>query len=249
MILNFNFTVKKIKMNIENLLALSVAPIVIILFYIYFRDKYEKEPIKILSLAFLAGALTTIPIYFIEVALSELWETNLAFRTPFLATAAFKAFAVASFTEEAFKFAVFFLVIWKNKNFNEKFDGIVYATFISLGFATIENILYVFNHGLEVGLLRAVTAVPAHALFGISMGYYLGFAKMLDYNKTKNIFAAFFIAFLLHGIYDFILFSQKNYLLIVFIPFVVIMFVVGFRKMKKHSDNSIFKNNDYDFEN
>lgn len=228
-------------MQILSLLAISFAPILIILFYIYFRDKYEKEPIGILLKTFIAGTLITIPIIYIEISLGNFWSNNFEFKTPKILSAGYNAFVVAALTEELFKFTAFFILVWRNKNFNENFDGIVYALFISLGFATVENVLYVFQNGMGTGLLRAFTAVPAHALFGIAMGYYLGLAKNIDFDKTKNVILGFFIPFILHGIYDFILMSEINFLLLFFIPFIIFMFIFGMRKMKEHSINSIFK--------
>jgi len=224
-----------------SLLIISLAPILIILFYIYFRDRYEKEPIGVLIKNFIAGAIIVIPILFVETGLGNLWEHNIAHKFPPIASAGYNAFVVAAFSEELFKFLAFVIIIWRSKHFNEKFDGIVYAVFISLGFATVENILYVFENGIGTGLLRAFTAVPAHAIFGITMGYYMGLAKMHDNNNKRNLFLAFFMPFLLHGIYDFFLMSEKPILLLLFIPFMIVMFIIGFKNMKKHSDNSIFK--------
>ena len=219
---------------------IALAPIVIILFYIYFRDKYEKEPIKILLLTFVLGAITVVPVIFIEKFLSGYWESKFS-DTHSFSTAAYSAFVVAAFTEELFKFIVFVAIIWRNKNFNERFDGIVYAVFISLGFAAVENVLYVVGNGLPTGILRAFTAVPAHALFGISMGYFLGLAKFSKQNKGLYMLLSLSVPIILHGLYDFILMSGKNWMLIFFIPLMIFMFIIGFKKMKKHSENSVFK--------
>ena len=143
-----------------NLLFISLAPVFIIAFYVWFRDKYEKEPIAMLLRALLIGAVITLPVIFIERGLFSLGAT-FSFG-PF-----WDAFAVAGLVEESFKFLAFYLIIWRNVNFNEKFDGIVYAVFIALGFAGVENILYVAEGGVQVAITRAITAVPAHALFGV----------------------------------------------------------------------------------
>jgi len=223
-----------------SLLIISIAPIFIIGLYIYFRDKYEKEPIGILLRAFLAGCISVIPILLIEIALGNFWTNNFANRANILATAGYDAFVVAAFTEELFKFLFFALLIWRNKNFNEKYDGIVYAVFVSLGFAAVENVLYVFENGAGVGILRAFTAVPAHTLFGITMGYFLGLAKMKELKRKSNIIKAIIFPIILHGIYDFILMSEQTFLLLLFIPFMIFMFVYGNRRMKEHTTNSVF---------
>lgn len=219
-----------------DIILVSLAPVVIILFYVYFRDKYEKEPIKLLIKALVSGIFIVIPVLFVESFLSGFFTIEEG-----LFGAFWNAFVVAGFTEELFKYLALFLIIWRNPAFNEKFDGIVYAVFISLGFAMIENVMYVTGYGMEVGLKRAWTAVPAHAIFGITMGYYFGVARMYPELKKSYLRKAFVIPFLLHGIYDFILMSGLPILLALFIPFLVYLYVSGFRKMKITSDASIFR--------
>jgi len=218
------------------LFAIAVAPVVIIAFYIYYRDKYEREPFWWLVTALLAGGIVTVPVIYVErlLGIPLLYLSGLIH-------AAWNAFAVAAFTEEIFKFGALFLIFWRNPDFNEKFDGIVYASFVSLGFATIENLLYVINGGIGVGITRAFTAVPAHALFGIVMGYRFGLAKFYPEEKKKQLFMAVFMPFLLHGIYDFILMSQHEYLLFLFIPYVIFLWIFGLKRMKSLSDRSIYR--------
>ncbi len=218
------------------LLLLALAPVFIIALYVYYRDKYEREPIWLLLKALAAGCLITVPVIIIERFLSnqmpELSNTGTAF---------YNAFLVAGFTEELFKYLAFIFLIWTNTNFNEKFDGIVYAVFISLGFAGIENILYVFHHGEFVGYTRMVISVPAHALFGITMGYYLGLAKFYKKNRGIHLFRSFVYPVVLHGIFDFILMLGNYKLLMVFIPFVFFLYIDGFRRMKDLSRRSVFR--------
>jgi RsiW-degrading membrane proteinase PrsW (M82 family) len=189
-----------------------------------------------LLLALLFGALSVLPILVVEGFLDR-------FTTMFtgLVAAAWKAFAVAAFTEELFKFLALYLLIWKSRELNEKIDGIVYAVFVSLGFAAVENILYVMETGVGTGLVRAITAVPAHAIFGITMGFYFGMAKF--YEKERNILMqkALFYPLILHGIYDFILFTGYQWLTIVFIAFVGYLYISGLKRVKKLSDQSIYK--------
>ena len=161
-------------------------------------------------------------------------------------SAGYTAFVVAGLVEESFKFLFFFLYIWKNREFNEMYDGIVYAVFISLGFATVENIAYVLSTGMSTAVIRSVTAVPAHALFAVSMGYYLGIAKFArPQYRRRYIARGFAIPVLLHGIYDFILLSQKFYLLMLFIPYMLYLWkrglgnveeLVGFSPFRRRAD-------------
>lgn len=219
-----------------NLLILSLAPVAIIAGYIYFRDKYEKEPIRLLIFALLSGAITVMPILALEGFLD-------AFTSSFggLLSAAWKAFVVAAFSEELFKYIALYLLIWRSREFNEKFDGIVYAVFVSLGFAAVENILYVTDNGVSTGIMRAITAVPAHTIFGITMGFYFGLAKFYEKERKQLKIKALFYPILLHGIYDFILFTGIEWLTIVFIAFLVFLYISGLKRIKNLSDQSIYK--------
>lgn len=217
------------------ILFISLAPIVLILLYIYKRDKYEKEPMGLLLRCLGIGAIITLPILLIEIGIGAIasFEDKIA-------DAFYQGFVVAAFTEEMFKFLAFLLIVWRNRNFNELFDGIIYAVFISLGFAAVENILYVIGHGGGVGVLRAFTAVPAHALFGITMGFYFGLARFNPEKFKKYLWLAILVPILLHGLYDFFLMAENGILLLLFIPFMVYLWIAGFKKMKKHSISSVF---------
>ena len=215
------------------LLTVSLAPVVIIAAYIYFRDKYEKEPVFLLLLSLLAGAFITLPIAVSESLLAKLSVNFEGLMKPF-----WHAFVVAGFTEELFKYLAMFLLIWKRREFNEKFDGIVYAVFISLGFAGVENIMYVAQGGQVTGLIRAFTAVPAHAFFGITMGYFFGYAKFRQRYRLAWKIKALVYPVILHGIYDFILMVGIDWLLIVFIGFVILMYIIALKRMKKLSAES-----------
>jgi len=216
------------------LLLIALAPIAILAFYLYFADKHEKEPLGILVKALIAGALTVIPVLLVDSGLEFFTPSDPNLKV------FWNAFIIAALVEEAFKFLALYLITWKNRNFNERFDGIIYAVYVSLGFALIENILYVLQGGLSVGILRALTAVPAHALFGISMGFHYGIAKFEPSKKQAQMFFAFTIPFILHGLYDYILMSENTILLILFIPFVVFMWVFSIKRMRRHSKDSEF---------
>ena len=221
----------------KSLLFISIAPVLIIALYIYIRDKYEKEPIVCLLKALISGILIVFPIVFIEKYLFSFLTVDDG-----LIKAAYNAFVVASLTEEGFKYLAFMILFWSNRNFNEKFDGIVYAVFIALGFAAIENVMYVFRGGYGVGYIRALTAVPAHALFGTVMGYHLGIARFYPKRRLKNLLLAFIMPFIWHGLYDFMIMSQRQLLLLAFIPVLVFFWINGFRKLGQHSKASIFRN-------
>ncbi len=221
----------------NSLLFISLAPVFVIAFYIYNRDRYEKEPLSLLIKALFIGVLCVLPILLIEGLLTKVYRGPEG-----ISEAGYTAFIVAGLTEEGIKFLVLFLFFWRNRNFNEKFDAIVYAVYIALGFAGIENILYVFQGGYSVGMLRALTAVPAHALFGIIMGYNFGLARFNEKYRGLNLFAAFTLPFIAHGAYDFLLMSNIPVMLTVFVPLLILYWIIGFRKMKKLSDESAFRN-------
>lgn len=219
-----------------NLLLFSLAPVFIILIYVYFRDKYEKEPLGMLVKALLSGAAIVIPVLFMErylvAVMPEMGQ---------IGSAAWNAFVVAAFSEELWKFLAVILLVWKSRHFNEKFDGIVYAVFVSLGFAAVENVLYVMDGGMNTAVSRALTAVPAHAIFGVSMGYYLGIAKMYRQQRRLYLALSLLVPIMLHGIYDFILMVEIPLLLLLFIPYVIFLYISGMRKMKRLSNASIYK--------
>jgi protease PrsW len=215
------------------LLTIALAPVLIILVYIYFRDKYEKEPLGLLLKSLIAGALITVPIIFFERIFS-FFTGNLTG----LSLAAYHSFIVAALTEECLKYLAVYLLIWRNREFNERFDGIVYAVFVSLGFAAVENVIYVLNSGMQTGLLRALTAVPAHALFGITMGFYLGLARFIPEQRKIMLFRAILYPIILHGIYDFLILSGHPVLLILFIPYLIFLWRNGSKKLKRLSASS-----------
>ncbi len=222
------------------LFTLALAPILICCTYIFIRDKYEKEPIGLLIKGVILGALISYPILKVETILSN----NMPDYQSEYMIAFYDSFIVASFTEEIFKFAVVFFLFYRNRNYNERFDGIVYAVFVSLGFAMAENFAYVYNPsigGVQTALLRMVFSVPLHGFFGITMGYYLSLYKFEEYCHKRFIYLSFFMPFLIHGLYDFILMTNIYYLIFPYVLFIIYVVIDGFKKMKEHINKSPFK--------
>lgn len=221
------------------LLILALAPAAIIMLYIYVKDKYEKEPFRLLAKNFFLGATVSIVLTF---ALSAIAKNVFTVTDP---TSIFQqfidAFFIVALIEELSKYLIVRFVAQKNVAFNEPFDGIVYAVMVSMGFAALENVLYVFQYGFGNGILRAFTAVPAHATFGILMGYFMGKAKFSN-NKVKWNLIGLLTATVFHGSYDFFLFIN-------FIPGVYIgafvSLIIGIdlsrKAIKKHLERSQFK--------
>jgi len=188
-------------MSLLALLAIAMAPGVAIGVYIYLKDHHEKEPISLLIKSFFYGVFSTFVTLFISSIISQFVTIN----ELDVSEQAVNAFVIVALVEEFSKFIFVRGILYRNKNFNEPFDGIVYAVMVSMGFATFENIFYVAEGGISVALTRMFTAVPAHATFGILMGYFLGKAKF-EHKKSYYAFHALGIATLFHGAYDYFLF-------------------------------------------
>lgn len=186
---------------------LAILPAVIICSWILFRDRHDKEPIILLILCFVAGVGSSFPAICMEEYGFSLGITESGSILEIFTL----AFGVVAFSEEFVKFACVMLFAYPWKAFDEPLDGIVYSVMVSMGFATLENLIYSDIHGMQTILLRAVTAVPAHAAFAIFMGYHIGLAKFSHSNKYKfqHIFLGFAGAVILHGAYDFFL-LQNN---------------------------------------
>jgi RsiW-degrading membrane proteinase PrsW (M82 family) len=185
------------------LLALAIAPGLVICFYIFYKDMYNPEPKMKLIITFILGALVVIPAAFIEQAASSYFGNTV------LSTGLF-AYGVVALTEEAGKFAVLRYYAYPKESFDEPLDGIVYSVVASMGFATLENILYVSQNGLGTALIRMFLSVPAHATFAVMMGYYVGKAKFNQYKSGSLMFTGLLLAIFFHGTFDFFLFLQKS---------------------------------------
>ena len=183
------------------LLGIATAPCVAIGLYIYLNDKHEREPIGLLLRAYFYGILAIGVTY----VFSKLINQVITIDEKDLTEQAVHAFLIVALVEEASKFLFVRGLLYNNVNFNEPFDGIVYSVMVGMGFATFENVLYVLNDGLSVGIMRMFTAVPAHACFAVLMGFYLGKAKF-DHKKGYYAFYALGVATLFHGAYDYCLF-------------------------------------------
>lgn len=182
-------------------LLFAILPPLLIAYYIYQKDKYEREPKELIVKSFLFGCLGIIPAIFLEIFAEGLF-TNL-FVYVFLGIA---------LVEEGVKYFFLKKYLFKKADFNEPMDGIVYAVMISLGFATIENIAYVLNNPgqeMNTALMRMFTAIPLHASCGVIMGYFVGLAKFSE-NQSSLLFKGIFAATLIHGIYNYFLFLGEG---------------------------------------
>jgi RsiW-degrading membrane proteinase PrsW (M82 family) len=213
------------------LLASAIAPTLMLLGFVYLRDRYELEPWKWVLKVFVSGFLIAYPTFVFESVLNQLADEI-----------AYHSYIVTGLTEELTKFLVTVILVYRSKEFNEAFDGIVYAVAASLGFATLENIFYVMSGGLETAAVRALLPVSAHALFAIIMGYCLGVAKFETRSRRRKAFlmASIGIPVFMHGTYDLLLLSGFQWVERLVIPFMICLWGCAWRFMRIAGEKSPF---------
>lgn len=218
------------------LLALALAPVFAIIVFVWFKDRYDKEPVKLLLWAFVLGVLSIIPAILLEIFGGYVLDRVeiLFFPGINMLHVLIYAFLVIGLSEEGVKYFFLRKIFYRKEAFNEPFDGIVYAVMISMGFAAAENIMYVFNHGASTAVMRMFTAVPAHAGFAVMMGYFVGKAKFAKKNNFGYRIIGLFIAVIFHGLYDFFL-LQNDYGSMKIFAFVVLLvcLIFSFRALNK----------------
>lgn len=185
-------------MDLLTLLAISTAPAACIILYIYLKDKHEPEPIGLLAKSFVFGMIAVLVTLMISFPLEMFVPT----RDEDLTGQAVHAFLLVALVEEFSKFIFVRGILYNHPHFNEPFDGIVYSVMVGMGFATLENILYVSQGGFATALARMFTAVPAHGTFAVLMGYYLGKAKF-EHSKGYLAATGLLAATAFHGAYDY----------------------------------------------
>ena len=209
--------------------GIALFPAIVLLVFIYFQDKYEKEPIGLLLKIFVLGVLSAAPTMLVELVMNKVIDVT--FGGLDILYHLITAFFGVAVIEEFFKFMAAYLLTWRNKHFNYKFDGIVYCLFGSMGFAAIENVLYLCRvrdeYLISMGISRGLLAIPAHAMCAIFMGYYYGnakYAKSLGDRRgcRRNLITGFLVASSLHAFYDFCIMTGRVFFLLLFCVFVVV---------------------------
>ena len=228
-------------MDTKTLLCIIVAviPVFALCFYVYKKD-VEKEPGKLLAKVFILSIISVIPIIILELVAKDFMSTedNSDLIKLFAST-----FMGVALIEEAAKWLVIHIGVYKNKDFNHPYDAIVYSVYASLGFALIENLLYVLSTGVSIGILRAILTVPSHACDAILMGFFLGESKKSAYKNDKlmarrNMVLSLIIPITVHALYDYLLFAGKEAFLLIFILFVSTVYIICFKLVKKVSLNN-----------
>lgn len=220
------------------LLIIALTPGIAIAFFIYISDKDEPEPVKLILLSFFYGILSLGVNLAAAIPLDRIVHIN----EKNLTDQAINAFAIVALLEELSKFIFVRGILYRNKNFNEPLDGIVYSVMVGMGFATAENIIYVWHGEGGTAIIRMLTAIPAHALFAVLMGYWLGKAKFTHKREVFYSLVALLVATLFHGVYDYFLFIS-------FIPGIwlwsaaslVVAFILSRKAILLYQSNSPFK--------
>ena len=179
------------------LLAAAVVPALLLVWFFHARDTFPEPP-RVLWTTFGLGCLSVVPAVVLGLTVEPVLQTRDA-----LSVAAFQAFVIAALCEEAAKLSVLMGYSFRQTDFDEPMDGIVYGAAASLGFATLENALYVIEGGFAVAIMRGLLSVPGHATYGAVMGYYVGRARFDAANRWRLVGLGLLAAVLLHGFYDF----------------------------------------------
>ncbi len=222
------------------LFILALLPILVLGYYTYSQDS-KKEPKRLLLKLFFGGfgavILTVILSLFLQTIfpffggdIKEYGNIRLLLYS----------FCIISFIEEISKFIFTYLISYHNKEYDQLYDMIVYSVFVALGFAWIENLLYVFEGGVRVAISRLIFAVPTHASVAVFMGYYLSFAKLADINnnkklKNKYLVLSLLVPITLHGIYDYMVYSNSYLMYYLFFLFTIVLFIKANKKLQEMS--------------
>ncbi len=228
-------------MNSEILLfIISVLPVFLIGMFIYKKDK-NKEPGKLLTKLFLGGMASCLLVVIVSLILGLIFPIIKADTKDLnLVELIFNVFIGVALVEESCKWIFAYKISYNDENFDEFYDAVLYCMFVALGFACFENLLYVYSNGIEVGITRALLAVPGHACDGMFMGYYLGLSKIGEINnrldiKNKNLVLSIIVPTITHGIYDYCIFSRMFIFMIIFYIFVICMYIYVLKKINKIS--------------
>lgn len=225
-------------MNQIALITICLVPSIFFMWFLYKQDKVEKEPINLLLTLFIGGISSCI--------ISSLIIMTLKTYIPFLNDNIYslnlmqiiiRILFVISMVEELAKFIIGYMIVWKDKNFNYLYDGILYFSYVALGFSTFENIIYQIqfnNYGLLPIFTRSITSIPAHICFGIFSGYLISIAKLESYKKNgktkKYIILSIIIPIILHFLYNFILLNtNKIFNIIIFIIYLVLLILLSYK--------------------
>lgn len=236
----------------------AVVPAIVLMVLVYQQDKIEHEPVWLIAKLFGFGCLSTFLAMILEIIADRIITAAIPNTGSWLYLIISNFIGVA-IIEEGCKLLFVHIGTWNSPEFNYRYDGIVYAVAVSLGFAALENIEYVFNFGIQVAPSRGILAIPLHCICGIFMGHYYGEAKMAQVRgysgaEKRNHFFSLFVPMMLHGFYDFAASSENDVITVIFFVYVIVLDIIAFRSVRKFSredmplsDYQSYQQNGFDF--
>lgn len=229
--------------NTSILLFLAILPVLLILLFVYTKDK-NKEPKMLLLKLFISGFISCGLVLFFSAYLERISDVFSPITSKDFFGKIMYAFIGVALVEEISKWIMVYLVGYNNKEFDELYDGLVYAVFVSLGFAFVENLVYVFvSSSIYTAVVRALCAVPSHACDAIFMGHHISIAKQYSIKRNKkkeriHLLLSLLMPTFIHGVYDFCLLSGYKILIIVFIIFIVVMYFISLSTLNESSTSN-----------
>ncbi|MFA5295479.1 MAG: PrsW family glutamic-type intramembrane protease [Methanoregulaceae archaeon] len=223
-------------METSLLLLLAIAPAIFWLWYFYSRDRYEPEPLSWIVLIYVFGIVVTIPVA-ITQGIIGLFLPEIMI-----------AVLVAPVFEETAKYLVVRRTVYETREFNEPVDGIVYAAAAGLGFATLENVIYVFSAlesslalALQTGVVRAFISVPGHVLFSVMWGYALGRARFMSPGQRPAIIlGGLVLAMAAHGLFNLLLYDALGFAVLILVV-VPLLWLAVHRRIRDALAQSVFR--------
>ena len=243
------------RLNEILLVCAALLPAIVLCVYIFHKDRADKEPLGLLLALFGLGCVICFPAALIESILMipiDLIFGSLSNLMGYRIYIAAECFLGVALVEEGLKFVVLLLLTRKNKNFNSLFDGLIYAVFVSLGFAALENVLYVLQYGWGNAVMRAILSVPGHMFFSVMMGYYYSMWHMhemaraqerrlkmvgmippnaVEFSGKPFIKRSLLIPILIHGLYNYCCSVGTMLATLGLIAVVVALYIVCFRRI------------------
>ena len=216
----------------------AILPAIFLMRYVYKQDKIEREPTHLLVSLIGKGILAALAAIVLEMLGQSVLNALVDPENPIYVY--LMAFLVVAAVEEGTKFFFLYRRTWREPNFNYRFDAILYAVFVSLGFAAFENVKYVFSYGLSVALPRAILAVPGHMGFAVFMGIFYGRAKGCHdwgngFGCKCNLILGYLFPVFLHGVYDTCCMLGTSRSTLVFVCFVLVMYLIVYRLIRRES--------------
>ena len=229
--------------SLNVILVAALLPCIVMLFYIYKKDRIEKEPTGLLIKLFIFGCISTIPAMILEIVGTNILAA-IGLDQESILFILIENFLIVALAEEFCKRFMLKLGSWKDPNFNYLFDGVVYAVFVAVGFAALENVGYVMSFGIEVAPIRGLAAIPLHAICGMFMGHSYGMAKYFekcgDYSRSRAALrTSLVVPMLIHGFYDFCASIDSEMMGYIWLIFVVVVDILAIRAVKRYAESDL----------